>query len=435
MKKILVIALAVMMLLALAAPVMADEGYTPPEGAILSINGVGFHCGCEFGGNKANDRVTVTGNPAYEDGDVYAVNGNSGANLWLVFLGTDNGKQQWGIAEGQGTFTCECGNDEWVSFSNQNAAFNGKSVQLRPAEAEEPIGMSAAVSIDVTGAFKNEIHKPIYKRIGSKDTVILLEGTSLTGGNKNNAHFGEVNLKDNPEGALALAVGNNKNPIGIVVNYKVVCGEVKLWFDGDLYSDLVTGGVIAIVSSSPIKDAEAMKPGHAKIGIGEENATKALKEYSPNGDMSHKNAIKWYTGSVDTTKDVYLFLHFAGVQANDLGDKIGCKFDGYDYTDEVDYEVVITDEFGAVAYRGGFDPAVVFQTPTEYAAGIYEYIYTVALFIDGEEFGSVEVTLIVVMAENEDGELYVDLFAEESNYFGIVDFGEIIVGIICGVCQ
>jgi len=100
----------------------------PPDGAVLSEGGVGFHC-CGKGGENKN--VTVSGSAYYVDGAPYAISGQTGHDLWLVPSGkVVAGKILWTIADGQGTYTHSCGNTLWYSFSNENQVFDGKNVQL-----------------------------------------------------------------------------------------------------------------------------------------------------------------------------------------------------------------------------------------------------------------------------------------------------------------
>jgi hypothetical protein len=263
--------------------------------------------------------------------------------------------------------------------------------------------------------YYKEYHKPVYNRLGKDDTIILRDGTALVGANKNRQHFGYVQIDQS--GTLALAVGNNKTYINVDINYAIENGNVKLWFDGDKYANIKTGGIIAVVAAAPMNE-RVMDPGHAAIGIGKDKAATALKAYSPNGDMKHKNAITWLD-RVAQAGD-YLFVHIAGLQVDDLTDIIGCTFDRKEgpFTRKatIDYtiSVVITNVATGVVTGNGLGE---WQLP----AGEY----TVELFVNGESYTKTENPITVTVTAGGTTNL---------------DFGDVIVGegkneITCGFCN
>jgi hypothetical protein len=427
MKKLIVLALVLIMVFALAVPAMAAD--TPPIGTIVECN-VGFHCGYEHGGKKMDNFFIARG--IFNKGDKYK----------LVKI-TDT---MWQLLETK--FVCECGNSLWVSFSNSDSVFDGKDIQLCH---KKPDGTPLTVSfdLDVSGNFVktyNKIyHKPVYEKYGKNDTIILRDGTPLMNANKNRQHFGYFKINADA-GTLALAVGDKKTYINVDVNYEIVDGELKLWFDEEKYTSIITKGVIAVVSSGLI-DERAMDPGHARIGIGIDNAATALKAYSPNGNMNHKNAITWLNRGVQV--DDYLFLHFDGLQLN--GKIIGCEFDRKEGpfkkpAKHVNYEVVVypVDDVGEIigshVYKGPFGTAT-WSSPDEYVeVGIYEYNYLVKIEVDGIPVDVPEPIIVkyTVVIDNFDGTLAVDVI--ESVLKNKADFIDVVVGtrpdrIICDICK
>jgi len=240
---------------------------------------------------------------------------------------------------------------------------------------DDPKG-SITATVNLQETVTTQHHDPIYRTVGvASETVILRDGTPLNGAS--NTHFGYIAIGE--AGTLALAVGNNKESINLEVNYQVVNGEVKLFFDGDNYKLIGTPQIRAIVSDTPIAWDNNTNGQHLGIGIGLKNAYTALNdEWSGNGG--------------------YLFVHFEGVQAFDLHDIIGCKLAS---TDSVN--IPSTKSFSFVVRNEGGEEVGTTDLPLGK--------YTVELFVDGVSSGVVKQVEITA-----DGQTI------------NVDFGDVIVG-------
>jgi len=224
------------------------------------------------------------------------------------------------------------------------------------------------VRADVTLLEKwiKQTHKEAFNRIGKKDTVILADGTPLL--NAENDHFGYIVIDPNEEstGSLRLAVGSNKDYIGVDVNYEIVGGELNLFFDGDLYGN-VAASVRAIVSNSPIPWNNDTNGQHLAIGTGD--AYTALELFGP----------------VDFNQDVYLFVHFAEIWVDDLANP---------------YCVLYTTTSGTRPYEGYYDYTIAYSIDggnTLQKSGKFGDLapgkYTVMIYIDGEYYNEQDLTV------------------------------------------
>jgi hypothetical protein len=332
-----------------------------------------------------------------------SVNGGGNNPGWVIVAPYD-----WKIA-----YVNSGNNNQSDSFVATNESgqinFNISGFHKGSADDKPALG-SITVIDDFLEEFYNEYHKPVYKRIGANDTVILRDGTPLKGAENNRSHFGYAQIAE--KGTLALAVGSKKNYINVDVNYAIVGGELKLWFDEERYGNISTGGIIAVVSDKMIDNDSAMKPGHAKIGIGYANAATALKAYSPNGNMNHKNAVTWLNGAVKPGN--FLFVHIEGLQVDDLNDVVGCKLDYTSdkdtrgYIGEVTVCVFISDSEGNPV--DGFEQEC-FDVETEFTYEFEGFVpgdYTVDLVVNGILKG----TKVVVV---------------EADGTAVADFGDVIV--------
>jgi len=342
-KKIFCVLFVCVMMMAVNA-----VAYEPSKDAVQSQNKCGFHCdACKPGGGDVSKGVTwYEDEAAYLAGDGQPYLGKSNipvVGIYLVKDENDATGRTWVIEEGQGIFECACGCTEWVSYSNKNGVFDGKNVQLYGAGVPvEEFGW-LEVGANVEQWFYLETHTPVYAGLGKNDTIVLQDGKPLANA-KNNLHFHQIKLEA-AEGSFMLANGSKSTPIGVEINYAIENGQVKLWFDGAKYANIVSGGIIAVVSDKEIGET-AMNPGHVEIGDGK--VVTARKWFSPNGDPTHKNSIFWLANTTTVTKPdpkndkktvtetvvvekdatvgCWLFVHIAGLTALDLNDIIGCEF-------------------------------------------------------------------------------------------------------------
>jgi hypothetical protein len=452
---------------ALMIPAMAVSAFgaahkedSYPVGTKIWIN-VNFHCGNENGGPdqfKAMQLEDVTGWMTRDLLDLTDYVGTPSTVGWekhslhvpqfdLLIEKVD--ALHWQLVDD--VFVCpNCGKTEWFSYSNMDGLADGAEINvthhLDHYTKIDPDPVSAEVSIDISKTFVNEVHKPVYKRIGSDDTVIIGKTirngvdvrTPLVGANKNRQHFGYIPILAE-EGTISLAVGDKLTPINVDVNYKIVNGELKLWFDPAKYANISTKGVIAVVSNIKDKngfvgiDENAMNPGHATIGIGESNAATALKWFSPNGDPLHKKKVTWHTGNV--APGDLLFLHFEGLKVDDLSSQPVCQVIGTEVAAGFeDYNIKVLDAAGAVVSEGKFS-STRFFTPEIITDGTFTYGYTVVLEIKGAQVAAIPVTFTIVVTQDGTGALHLEKTSLDYLDYAQVDFGQFVVGVNCPVCN
>ena len=122
MKKLLIITLAGLLVLALSVAVFAATNAVPEEDAKPVILNAGFHCNA----NGGNGRVWVDlYDERFEADKAKKKDGVGGVLEALIDLG-DN---CWLLASDE-YFCPACGNNEWVSYSNKSGVPNGKNIQL-----------------------------------------------------------------------------------------------------------------------------------------------------------------------------------------------------------------------------------------------------------------------------------------------------------------
>ena len=346
-------------------------------GNVASV--AGFVPKNEFNGKKYSDRVVFGGD------DVVMANNNNGFDH-----GHPNHDKCYYVVPGdvEGVYVLIKCNGGSISH-----------VFAKPYDPDPDFGTLVVTNADLE-EFCVETHAPIYGQLGKNDTIILASkvygGTNATAktiSGASNTHFMEVMLPQGNSGTFMLGNGSNlqggkevDNSIGIVINWAIDNGYLKLSFDNTKYANIVSGGIIAIVcdgSKDMItdgKDGNAMKPSHAPIGNG--TVVTALKAYSPNGDLNHKNAIKWHTRAGGVQAGDKLFIHIKGLVVDDLSNIIGCVYVGCEtdtrpatpgtYT----INVRVYDANGSLVHEDGLDD------PISLRAGWY----TVELYVNDSEF-------------------------------------------------
>ena len=119
------IAIAVLLTLTLALPVMAN-----PEDTTLWVRGFGFHCNHD--GNNGITYVYVNGE-LREGNNVGTHNvGSVDFPITLNRVGTTN---YWSLKT-DAVVCATCGSTEWISFSNQDGIPNGSNIRAQHPEAD-----------------------------------------------------------------------------------------------------------------------------------------------------------------------------------------------------------------------------------------------------------------------------------------------------------
>jgi len=140
MKKYLAIVLTLMMVFALAMPMMAKN-----VGDKVTAEGFGFHCNDIEG---SNGRTYV---PAFQQ---IAKNGkleNINTNKTKVELARTDDPTVWDVVNGAGDWACvECGRTDWITYSNKSGVPDGKNIQLQhPYSSREWITVTIMYNIDI----------------------------------------------------------------------------------------------------------------------------------------------------------------------------------------------------------------------------------------------------------------------------------------------
>jgi len=348
MKKLMVIAMVMILALALTTPAMAFE---VDERENVQVFNAGFHCGT-YGGNG---RVWISN---YVKGEWHEFE-YAGDNTWTL-LSED--------------FVCpECGSNEWVSYSNKSGVPNGKNIQLKhpgaPDPEPEPSGIIVNDEVYLTTITETIVQK-WQRELTPFKTITQLysqfESTTLSNaGNPkvvtNSNHFcyavlSKAELENGPI-ALELFNGNKLNVVG-TASASLVDGQIVVDFDDVLSS---TYGIVAFDGFMPVvKNGNIHSVGIFKTGRGNAVTPLTLNSYQ----SSDKKAADYDKDWAEITKNVpqnndniYLYMH-----ANPI------KFDKGIVESEIEW--IVTKD-----YELQFDQVVKTSEVTEKVFGVTYAIY------------------------------------------------------------
>ncbi|MCL1816266.1 MAG: hypothetical protein FWG43_01510 [Clostridiales bacterium] len=309
MKKVLAIAIVMVLALTFMVPVMAAETGAKER---VEVKGAGFHCNVGNGNGKENIA-------AYKDG-------------WLEFefiSGTT-----WKLLSDK--YVCpKCGKNEWVSFSNNSGVPNGKNIQLQhPGAAElKYAGIAIDQEVMVTTINTKTIEKwqgektpyqTITQYVSEKfdSTTLSNAGAPKVVTNSNHFCYAVLSKADLAKGSVQLELfnGNKLNVVG-KASASLVNGQIVVKFGNNLmpaskYGIVAFDGFMPVVKNGNIHSVNIFKTGAGNaITPYTEKSFQSSDKKGANYDKDWADILK---NAVKDTKNIYLYMHANPIQF-DLG--------------------------------------------------------------------------------------------------------------------